>query len=198
MKTSIVVDLDNQPIAAPTITTDNGLEVNAAVYDVDGPSSTADQMYVSFDRPSSKRSANPELQFDLSQPREDCRMLFLSWDLGTRSVCQETLGPLFSPSSALTLTYGARPDALDFDPACYCGPGVATSSDGQCTGTGSTANLLSEWGEWYLDIHSPACIAKITPIMQARMTSFKDKGCDAVDPDNVDSVRVYVICRWHR
>ena len=43
---------------------------------------------------------------------------------------------------------------------------------------------LEGWeGEWWLDIRSSA----LRPIMQARMDLAVRKGCDGVDPDNVDS-----------
>ncbi|ORY29001.1 glycoside hydrolase superfamily, partial [Naematelia encephala] len=80
-----------------------------------------------------------------------------------------------------------RSDALTFPSQCYCGPGVKTDKDGQCTGMGSKNNLLDEWGEWWLDIHSPECLASVKGIMTKRILAAKAKGCDGVDPDNVDS-----------
>lgn len=45
-------------------------------------------------------------------------------------------------------------------------------------------NNMAGWaGEKWLDTRD---LTDLMPIMTARMTSFKNKGCDAVDPDNVD------------
>ena len=44
---------------------------------------------------------------------------------------------------------------------------------------------LDEWeGERYLDIRE---IAMLAPIMQARLDLARDKGCDGVEPDNVEN-----------
>lgn len=77
-----------------------------------------------------------------------------------------------------------RSDAGDFDPACVCGPGGSFAGDA-CS---SNENKLSGWNEWWLDIHSASCISNVEGIMSARISSFMAKGCDGVDPDNVDSV----------
>lgn len=82
----------------------------------------------------------------------------------------------------LILSY--RSDADDFDPACVCGTG-GSFADNACS---SDDNKLSDWDEWWLDIHSASCISKVESIMSARISSFVAKGCDGVDPDNVDSV----------
>ncbi|EAL19698.1 hypothetical protein CNBG3260 [Cryptococcus deneoformans B-3501A] len=76
-----------------------------------------------------------------------------------------------------------RSDADDFDPACVCGTG-GSFADNACS---SDDNKLSDWDEWWLDIHSASCISKVESIMSARISSFVAKGCDGVDPDNVDS-----------
>ncbi|WVR04888.1 hypothetical protein IAU60_001900 [Kwoniella sp. DSM 27419] len=80
-----------------------------------------------------------------------------------------------------------RNDKLSFKPECYCGPGVKVDKDGKCTGKGASNNLLGEWGEWWLDLHHPTCLDNIKGVMTARIQEAKRKGCDAVDPDNVDS-----------
>lgn len=77
-----------------------------------------------------------------------------------------------------------RSDADKFDPACVCGPGGSFAGDA-CS---SNDNKLSGWNEWWLDIHSASCISNVESIMSARISSFMAKGCDGVDPDNVDSV----------
>lgn len=58
-----------------------------------------------------------------------------------------------------------------------------------CIGTGKSKNLLGEWNEWWLDIHSDKCKQNVLPIQAARIAAAKAKGCDGLDPDNVDSVR---------
>ncbi|WVQ69620.1 uncharacterized protein L199_007840 [Kwoniella botswanensis] len=80
-----------------------------------------------------------------------------------------------------------RSDAKQFLPECYCGPNVSIDSTGRCTGSGSDANLLGEWGEWWLDIRSEKCLNNIKSIMTDRIKAAKQKGCDSVDPDNVDA-----------
>lgn len=47
---------------------------------------------------------------------------------------------------------------------------------------------MADWNEWWLDIHSPSCVANVENVMTARIKAARDKGCDGVDPDNVDSV----------
>jgi hypothetical protein len=64
---------------------------------------------------------------------------------------------------------------------------VATNANGICTGVNSTQNKLDDWNEWYLDIHHKKCLANVKKGMTARILSAKEKGCDGVDPDNVDS-----------
>jgi len=51
----------------------------------------------------------------------------------------------------------------------------------------TTKNKMDGWNEWWLDIKTPTCLANIKPIMAARIKAAKDKGCDGVDPDNMDS-----------
>lgn len=46
---------------------------------------------------------------------------------------------------------------------------------------------MDGWNEWWLDVRTPSCLANIQPIMSARIKAAKAKGCDGVDPDNVDS-----------
>lgn len=78
-----------------------------------------------------------------------------------------------------------RDDKLAFSPACYCGVGEPfDETTGKCK---TTKNRMDGWDEWWLDIKTPSCLANIKPIMSARMAAAKLKGCDAVDPDNMDS-----------
>lgn len=86
---------------------------------------------------------------------------------------------------ACLLTCAYRDDATDFDPACYCGADEPYDEEtGLCQ---TDANKMGDWDEWWLDVHSPACLDNIKPIMAARMAAAKAKGCDGLDPDNVDS-----------
>jgi hypothetical protein len=80
------------------------------------------------------------------------------------------------------------PDAMDFDPACYCGPGVATDSKGLCTGDGADNNKQPDWDEWFFDLHSPSCIASVQAVQAKRIQTAAGKKCNGIDPDNVDSV----------
>lgn len=66
-----------------------------------------------------------------------------------------------------------RPDIANFTSACYCGGGATCKMDG--------------WDEWWLDIHSATCKTNIKSVMASRIALAKSKGCDGVDPDNVDS-----------
>lgn len=79
-------------------------------------------------------------------------------------------------------------DRYDFNTECYCGPGVEVDDNGTCIGEGSEDNLLGEWGEWWLDLNSPACRANVHEVQRARIRAARAKGCDGLDPDNVDSV----------
>ncbi|KAM0755239.1 hypothetical protein T439DRAFT_332025 [Meredithblackwellia eburnea MCA 4105] len=66
-----------------------------------------------------------------------------------------------------------RPDSATFNQACYCNKGRTCK--------------MSGWDEWWVDIHSSACKTNIHSVMEARIKLAKSKGCDIVDPDNVDS-----------
>lgn len=79
-------------------------------------------------------------------------------------------------------------DKLDFDPDCYCGAGVPVDEEGICTGPNALQNKLGEWNEWYLDIHTPKCYKHVKSMMERRILQAAEKGCDGVDPDNVDEV----------
>ena len=57
-----------------------------------------------------------------------------------------------------------------------------------CTGPDALQNRLSDWNEWYVDIHSKACKKNIKKVMKKRILEAVEKGCDGVDPDNVDEV----------
>ncbi|WWD17708.1 hypothetical protein CI109_102149 [Kwoniella shandongensis] len=83
-----------------------------------------------------------------------------------------------------------RTDARDFLPQCYCGKDVTyDNSTGACTGSNANDNAIVEWGDWWLDIHSQECIDNVRSVLTARFDLAKQKGCDAVDCDNVDSYR---------
>jgi len=86
------------------------------------------------------------------------------------------------------LTY-YRDDKLLFKPECYCGPGETERDEttGECT---SIDNKQLDWSAWWFDIKTPACVENIKEVHTARMVAAAAKGCDAIDPDNVDSVRL--------
>ncbi|ORX39043.1 glycoside hydrolase superfamily [Kockovaella imperatae] len=80
-----------------------------------------------------------------------------------------------------------RPDALNLSPECYCGKGVSYNKrTGECTGKNANQNKLDGWDEWYLDLHNPSCISQVKAWQNKRIQSFIAKGCDGIDPDNVD------------
>lgn len=85
-----------------------------------------------------------------------------------------------------------RDDKLSFDPDCYCGEGVPVDKDGMCTGPKALQNKLGDWNEWYVDIHSKKCKKHIQKVMKKRIKAAAKKGCDGVDPDNVDEVRLLI------
>jgi hypothetical protein len=62
-----------------------------------------------------------------------------------------------------------RPDASSITKACYAG----AKMDG--------------WDEEWLDWHTPSCVTNLQSVMTKRIQLAKSKGCDAVDPDNVDA-----------
>ena len=82
-----------------------------------------------------------------------------------------------------------RPDALDLNPECFCGKGVSyDNTTHKCTGKGANQNKLDGWDEWYLDIRNPGCYSQVKAWQSKRIQSFISKGCDGIDPDNVDEV----------
>jgi len=46
---------------------------------------------------------------------------------------------------------------------------------------------MGEWDEWWLDIKTPKCVANIQSVMADRIYAAWLKGCEGVDPDNVDA-----------
>jgi hypothetical protein len=86
-----------------------------------------------------------------------------------------------------------RDDKLSFDPDCYCGEGVPVDKDGMCTGPKALQNKLGDWNEWYVDIHSKKCKKHIQKVMKKRIKAAAKKGCDGVDPDNVDEVCCFTL-----
>jgi hypothetical protein len=65
---------------------------------------------------------------------------------------------------------------------------VATGSDGKCTGSKYDQNLLGEWDEWWLDLRTAKCRENVRAVQTKRILAAKAKGCQGLDPDNVDSV----------
>ncbi|WVQ73304.1 hypothetical protein IAR50_002872 [Cryptococcus sp. DSM 104548] len=76
-----------------------------------------------------------------------------------------------------------RSDASSFDASCVCGSGQTFTNDG-CS---SNDNKLNGWDEWWLDIHSDSCKTNVESVMTTRIENAAAKGCDGIDPDNVDS-----------
>jgi hypothetical protein len=77
-------------------------------------------------------------------------------------------------------------DAALFKSDCFCGKGSTYNAKTQkCS---SNKNKMDGWDEYWLDLRTPACLTNIKAIQEARMKKFQQKGCDGVDPDNVDSV----------
>ena len=62
-----------------------------------------------------------------------------------------------------------------------------------CTGPKALQNKLGDWNEWYVDIHSKKCKKHIRKVMQKRIKAAAKKGCDGVDPDNVDEVCLFTL-----
>ena len=79
-----------------------------------------------------------------------------------------------------------RDDAALFKSDCFCGKGSSYNAETEkCS---SNKNKMDGWNEYWLDLRTPACLTNIKAIQTERMKKFKAKGCDGVDPDNVDSV----------
>lgn len=83
------------------------------------------------------------------------------------------------------VSYIGRKDVTGFEPACVCGTGFTLDSSNHCTG-GNTK--MDDWDEYWLDLHSESCKANVHNVMTSRIKAAKAKGCDGMDPDNVDSV----------
>lgn len=125
-------------------------------------------------------------------------MLHFGWHLGTVQVRDTGLytGSKLTWLSSLPDSHrplhpsidSSRGDRLSFDPECYCGKGVPIDEEGLCTGPDALQNRLSDWNEWYVDIHSKRCKKNIQKVMKKRILEAAKKGCDGVDPDNVDEV----------
>jgi hypothetical protein len=61
-----------------------------------------------------------------------------------------------------------------------------------CQGPKALQNRLGEWNEWYVDIHSKKCKKHIQKVMERRIKEAVKKGCDGVDPDNVDEAGPFI------
>jgi hypothetical protein len=51
---------------------------------------------------------------------------------------------------------------------------------------------MDDWDEYWLDLHSETCKANVKTVQAKRIKEAAAKGCDGMDPDNVDSVS---LCR---
>jgi hypothetical protein len=115
-------------------------------------------------------------------------LLHLGWNLGAVEVSLSD----YVEHVAYTNKLIQRDDASEFPPACFCGAGTTElDKSGVCP---NNDNKMydpetypdEQWNEWWLDIKTPSCLKAIQEIMSARIKIAKDKGCDAVDPDNMD------------
>ena len=72
-----------------------------------------------------------------------------------------------------------RSDASQFPQDTYCSPGENCAQ---------SVHILGDWCtsggscEWWLDHRKPA----VRTVMESRLQLARDKGCDAVEPDNID------------
>lgn len=91
------------------------------------------------------------------------------------------------PLSFDRITDVGRDDKLLFNTECYCGKGETQRDEttGICS---STVNKQDAWDAWWFDLVTPACVSNLEEVLTARMVAAKGKGCDGIDPDNVDSV----------
>lgn len=103
--------------------------------------------------------------------------------LGTGKTCHSPRPRTFRLNTRARSNTHARSDAKSFDPKCVCKG--AKLSDTACS---TKDNKMSDWNEWWIDLHSDSCKASAHNVMSARIKAAKAKGCDGVDPDNVDSV----------
>lgn len=78
-----------------------------------------------------------------------------------------------------------RTDLSSIPDSCFCGPSSTYNKSTQkCS---SDQSKLDGWDEYWFNVRDATCLSKIKPVMSARMKTFKAKGCDGVDPDNMDS-----------
>jgi len=92
------------------------------------------------------------------------------YDIDLFDTPQETIDALHAQGRKVICYFSAgsyeewRDDAADFPPSAL-------------------GNTLDGWpGEWWLDVRDP----QLQPIMSARLDLAQSRGCDGVDPDNVD------------
>ena len=149
------------------MTSSSGVEVNSNVYITDLDRSTEDEMWVALcDQLMTVRATR---------------------QTGRRSYATSPPAPGTGRGEAcLIKPANARDDADQFDPACVCDG--ASFVDKKCS---TLDNMQGQWGQWWLDIHSDSCKASVQNVMETRIKRAKGKGCQGIDPDNVDSV-----CGW--
>ncbi|KAJ5164447.1 uncharacterized protein N7500_006277 [Penicillium coprophilum] len=115
--------------------------------------------------------AGVKWQIQLVDPVEDTTVDADIWDIDLFENTGETITALKSKGHKVICYFSAgtyedwRPDISKFDPKDF-------------------GSNLDEWpGERWLDLKSD----KIRAIMISRLDIAKDKGCDGVDPDNIDA-----------
>lgn len=77
-----------------------------------------------------------------------------------------------------------RTDAANFNPACICGAGATLQANGNCS---SSAHEMQGWTEWWFDLHDASCLTNVEAGMAKRLQAAAALGCDAIEPDNLDS-----------
>jgi hypothetical protein len=93
------------------------------------------------------------------------------WDVDLFDTPQATINALHAQGRKVICYFSAgtfedwRPDADDWDKAALGKP-------------------MGDWeGEWWADVRAPS----VRRVMEKRIAKAAQKGCDAVDPDNVDA-----------
>lgn len=157
------------------MTSKKGVKVNAGIYIVDMAGHSAAQIKAY------KGTCSVYSVTESCRSRQDRDLLLQRWYPRTLQVS------LLPDRIEFTDQLMIRDDVKNFDPACACGPGGTLNSANECVG-GSGDTKMDDWNEFWLDIHSARCKENVHDAMIKRIQAAKSKGCDGMDPDNVDSV----------
>lgn len=149
------------PVSSPSFATSASV---AQITATPSPSSTGSGTFWS-------PGAGASWQIQLTNPVTDTSLAADIFDIDLFDNDATTIGNLHSSSKKVICYFSAgtyedwRPDATSF-----------TASD--------KGSAMDDWpGEWWLNTNS----ANVRTIMTARIDLAKTKGCDGVDPDNVDA-----------